>query len=68
MAVAQGLTVRAPESSLTESSGPATKVGALFAAFTVIVKVCGAEVASSPGVPGVPPSSDRVRVMLAVPD
>ena len=66
IAVAQGLTVCAPASSLTVWSAPLVKLGAWFTGVMVMTKVCAAEVSTPPF--AVPPLSDRVSVIVAVPD
>ena len=65
MPVAQPATVCAPAFSFTDSSAPLVNTGASLTAVTVTSKDCGALVSLPP--PAVPPSSDRVRVMVAVP-
>ena len=65
IAVAQGLTVCAPASSADVGFAPGVKLGASLTAATVMVKVCGAEVSTPP--PAVPPLSESVSVIVAVP-
>ena len=65
MLVAQSATVCAPASSATVWLAPTVKLGAAFTPLTVMLKLCAALVSTPPF--AVPPSSDRVRVMVAVP-
>ena len=65
MFVAQLLTLAAPLSSATVTSGPLVNDGVSFTAFTVISKVWLGEVSSPPL--AVPPLSDRLTVTVALP-
>jgi len=65
MSVAKPGTVCAPAFSVTVWLGPMVKLGASLTGFTVMVKFCGALVSLPPL--AVPPSSDSVTVMVALP-
>ena len=67
MLVAKAATVCAAESSITAWSGAAgrSKLGASFTAVTVIMNVCAALVSTPPL--AVPPLSDTLNVIVAVP-
>ncbi len=65
IAVAHGVTVCAPASSLTVTSAPWVNEGGWLTWLTVMVKLCGAEVSTPPL--AVPPLSCRSSVIVAVP-